>query len=526
MSAPEDAANSMILFDAMISIPAPAAMLLATEASLDALGRVALWGTLLMGMVWGVSRFASSAESRDWRRTALLTMALGGVVLAGAARTLPLIYLGLFTVSAALHIAAALQHDGFDRSSVRASYLFHSSSLLLLLLGLIVLYGLGESVDITAIEAAGRALSGSSISVPPPSAAIVSAVAAVAGLCGYAALHALPRHRGGWLGNAMSPDTPLLLLAPLGAGLLALLRVVPVPLGLRTETVSTAVVLASWLLMLAGSSGALVQARVVALLRWAGLFHFGLWLVGAAVGAWEASHAALSLPAASGLPGGCSAALYALCADAIALLGLAAALAAVKRGNANVEFIEDVAGLARRQPLAGAAAAVCLCSLCGIPPLPGFWARWWLLTAAWSAQQPSSLTGLYEPHYGFLATGAVLLAASAAMATVYLRLFQRILLDEPRGRLDTVGVARWAAGLLSAFVVALGLWPQPLLQLSIRAFPAQVVEEPPAVEVEHPESDGAPDAIPGPYPSASSPFAPRKYAGRTSNAIPGPYPSA
>lgn len=485
-----------------MSIPVPAAILPATAASLDPLGWVALWGALLAGSVWGVSRFAPSAESRDWRRTALFAVMLGGVVLSGAARTLPLIYLGLFTVSAALHVAAALPHDGSHRSPVWASYLFHSSSLLLLLLGLIVLYGLGGSVDIAAIEAASRAPPGSSLSRLPPSAAIVSAVAVVAGLSGFAALHAVPRHRGGWLGNALSPDTGLLLLAPSGAALLVLLRVVPVALGLQTEAAATAIVLASWLLLLAGSGGALVQARVVALLTWAGLFHFGLWLAGAAVGAWEASHVNLSLPAASGLPGGCSAALYAFVADAMALLGLAAALGAVTRGNANVEFLEDVAGLARRQPLAGAAAAVCLCSLCGIPPFPGFWARWWLLTAAWSAQQPSSLTGLYEPHYGFLATGAILLAASAATAAAYLRLFQRILLDEPRGRFETVGVARWAAGLLTALIVALGLWPQPLLQLARRAFPAQVVEELPAWEVEHPESDGAPDVIPGPYPSA------------------------
>jgi NADH-quinone oxidoreductase subunit N len=248
------------------------------------------------------------------------------------------------------------------------------------------------------------------------------------------------------------------------------------------------------------------QRRILPLLGCALMAHFGLWLVGAAVGAWEATSPGKGLWPSSGLPGGAAVALFSLCADALALLGLLAALGTLRRGDSPVEFIEDVAGLLRQRPATGAAAALCLASLCGVPPLPGFWGRWWLFAAAFGPQQPSSLTGLYEPHYGFLATCFVMIVGSMLVAATYLRLFQQVVWEEPRGRLEAAGlpISRWCAGLLAAAVLVVGVWPQPLLQSAVRGFPPPPGPQvaPDAPEQTHPERTTEPDGTPGPRQSA------------------------
>jgi formate hydrogenlyase subunit 3/multisubunit Na+/H+ antiporter MnhD subunit len=116
------------------------------------------------------------------------------------------------------------------------------------------------------------------------------------------------------------------------------------------------------------------------------------------------------------------------------------------------------------------------------------------------------LTGLYEPHYGFLATCGVMLIGSVLIAAAYLRLFQQVVWEEPRGRLEVAGLrtGRWFAGLLAAAVVVVGWWPQPLLQFAAGGFPPWSGPQgaPGAPDRTHPERNTAPDGNPGPRQSA------------------------
>jgi NADH-quinone oxidoreductase subunit N len=477
-------------------------------ATSGAIAQAAVWGTLLLGMLYLlVSLRPPGPRLCDARDYGLALVLLAGAITTGSAESLPVAIAGLHLVALGMHAFAWRRRGPAMRPAVLSTWLFLWACLLLVLLGLVTLYGLGGSLSYDKIAAAGRGQFVHPDFVPlPRSVAVVATVCLLTGLCGFAVVHSVDSGRSRLLETTDAAAACLLLPLPPWTVMLIVLRIVPAVLGAWSESVVTVTVLSAWLLMLVGGVLGLGQRRVLPLLGCAMLVHFGLWLVGAAVGAWEATSPGKGLWPSSGLPGGAAAALFSLCADGLALLGLLAAFCTLRRGDSPIEFIEDVAGLLRQRPATGAAAAICLASLCGVPPLPGFWGRWWLSAAAFSPQQPSSLTGLYEPHYGFLATCGVMVVGSMLVAAAYLRLFQQVVWEEPRGRLEAAGlpIGRWSAGLLAMAVLVVGVWPQPLLQSAARGFPPPPGPEvaPGASEQTHPERNTEPDGTPGPRQSA------------------------
>jgi NADH-quinone oxidoreductase subunit N len=477
-------------------------------ATHDVITQASIWGTLLVGMLFVlVSLRPPCLRLCDARDYGLALVALAGAMAAGAAQSLTVAVAGLHLAALGMHAFAWRRHGSAMRPAVLSAWLFHSACLLLVLLGLMMLYGLGGSLWFEEIAAAGRGRFVSPEFAPlPRSIAVVATVGLLTGLCGFAVMHSVHGGRSRLLETADTSAACLLLPLPPWTAMLVVLRLVPDVLGSWSESAVTVTVLSAWLLILSGGVLSLGQRRILPLLACALMAHFGLWLVGAAVGAWEATDPGKGLWPSSGLPGGAAAALLSLCADGLALLGLLTALATLRRGDSPAEFIEDVAGLLRQRPVTGVGAAVCIASLCGVPPLPGFWGRWWLFVAAFGPQQPSSLTGLYEPHYGFLATCGMMIIGSVIIAGAYLRLFQQVVLEEPRGRLEAAGlpISRWCAGLLAAAVLVAGWWPQPLLQSAARGFPPPPGPQvaPGAPEQTHPERNTEPDGTPGPRQSA------------------------
>ncbi len=477
-------------------------------ATSGVIAQTSIWGTLFVGMLYLlVSLRPPGPRLCDARDYGLALVLLAGAIAAGAAESLPVAMAGLHLVALGMHAFAWRRRSPAFRRAVLSAWLFHSACLLLVLLGLVTLYGLGGSLSYDKIAAAGRGQFIHTEFVPlPRSIAVVATVCLLTGLSGFAVMHSVYGGRSRLLETTDAAAACLLLPLPPWTAMLLVLRVAPAVLGAWSESAVTVTVLSAWLMMLVGGVLGLRQRRILPLLGCALMVHFGLWLLGAAVGAWEAASPGKGLWPSSGLPSGAAAALFSLCADGLALLGLLAALGTLRRGGSPVEFSEDVAGLLRQRPATGAAAAICLASLCGVPPLPGFWGRWWLFAAAFSPQQPSSLTGLYEPHYGFLATCGVMIVGSILVAAAYLRLFEQVVWEVPRGRLEAAGlpIGRWSAGLPAAALLVVGAWPQPLLQSAVRGFPSppgpQVAPGEP--EQAHPERNTEPDGTPGPRQSA------------------------
>jgi NADH-quinone oxidoreductase subunit N len=89
----------------------------------------------------------------------------------------------------------------------------------------------------------------------------------------------------------------------------------------------------------------------------------------------------------------------------------------MRRGSEMVEDIKELSGLAQTRPGFAFALAMLMFSLAGIPPLAGFWAKYYVILAAMDA-------GLY-----WLAGAAVV--ASVVGAVYYIGIVKLIYFDEP-----------------------------------------------------------------------------------------------
>jgi NADH-quinone oxidoreductase subunit N len=120
-------------------------------------------------------------------------------------------------------------------------------------------------------------------------------------------------------------------------------------------------------------------------------------------------------------------------------LGTFAVILAMRRGGKMVEDIYELSGLGRTHPVMAAMLAMLLFSLAGIPPLAGFFAKFYVFLAAIRA-------GLYP-----LAVIGVL--ASVVGAYYYLRIIKLMYFDEPAERFQPMATElRFVLGLSGAFV--------------------------------------------------------------------------
>ena len=119
----------------------------------------------------------------------------------------------------------------------------------------------------------------------------------------------------------------------------------------------------------------------------------------------------------------------------------------------------NFAGLRARSPLAAGCMAVFLLSLAGLPPLAGFFGKFYLFTAAMQAGGNNGLLWL------------VVLALAGSLAFLGAR---QILVEEPRGEFPAVqldGLQRLTLVTLAAGVLVLGVIPGSLVALIKNVLP-------------------------------------------------------
>jgi NADH-quinone oxidoreductase subunit N len=192
-----------------------------------------------------------------------------------------------------------------------------------------------------------------------------------------------------------------------------------------------------------------VQSDLKRMLAYSSISHAGYLLIGVA--------------AAATVPAGISASLFYLLAYAFMVMGafmvvqygsrLGAPRGPEEEAEGERSSLQDYRGFARRHPWAGGLLALFMLALTGIPPLSGFWAKYYVFLAGVNA----GLTWLV----------VVAVISSAISAFFYLRVLVVAYLEEPSdapeapaGRAPALGLALGLAGLLT---VAIGLAPQVLV---------------------------------------------------------------
>ena len=103
-------------------------------------------------------------------------------------------------------------------------------------------------------------------------------------------------------------------------------------------------------------------------------------------------------------------------------LGSFAVILAMKRNGQHVEQISDFAGLSRTNPVLAFFFAMLLFSLAGIPPLAGFFAKWYVFVAAIRA--------------GLFTLSIIGVLTSVVGAFYYLSIIKVMYFDEPLVKLD------------------------------------------------------------------------------------------
>jgi NADH-quinone oxidoreductase subunit N len=177
--------------------------------------------------------------------------------------------------------------------------------------------------------------------------------------------------------------------------------------------------------MALGSFAAIGQKNIKRLMAYSSIGHMGFALVGLAAGTVEGAQGVL---------------VYISIYVAMTL-GSFAIIIAMKRKGQSLENISDFAGLSRTNPTLAFFFAMLLFSLAGVPPLAGFFAKWYVFVAAIKA--------------GLFTLSVVGVLSSVVGAYYYLLIVKVMYFDEPLTKLDPVrlelGTVMALAGLFNMF---------------------------------------------------------------------------
>jgi NADH-quinone oxidoreductase subunit N len=380
-----------------------------------------------IGTLWLSGDFLAGSDRRKFEYPVLVLLSTTGMLLLISAGDLIALYLGLELMSLALYVVAA-----FDRDNVRSTeaglkyFVLGALSSGMLLYGASLIYGFTGTVRFPGIAAAAA---NGGIGV------IVGLVLLFAGLCFK--VSAVPFHM--WTPDvyegAPTPVTAFFASAPKVAAIAVFMRVALTAfpsIASQWQQIITFVAIAS---MALGSFAAIGQRNIKRLMAYSSIGHMGFALVGLAAGTQE----------------GIQGVLVYMAVYVAMTLGVFACIIAMQRDGQSFEDISDLSGLARTNPAMALALAVLMFSLAGIPPLAGFFAKFFVFAAAVKA-------GMFT-----LAVLGVL--ASVVSCYYYLLIVKVMYFDEPAPAFDPAGYAvRTMVAAAGLFVLLFVFFAGPLVE--------------------------------------------------------------
>src|SRR2546423_6518185 len=340
--------------------------------------------------------YLADSSRRIFEYSILVLLSTLGMMVLISAGDLIMLYLGLELMSLALYVVAASNRDNVRSTEAGLKYfVLGALSSGMLLYGASLIYGFTGTVSFAGIAAATKAGTGIGI--------VFGLVFLLAGLCFK--VSAVPFHM--WTPDvyegAPTPVTAFFASAPKVAAMAVFTRATLTAFPgilLQWQQIVVFVAIAS---MVLGSFAAIGQTNIKRLMAYSSIGHMGFALVGLA----------------AGTPEGAQGVLVYVAIYVSMTLGSFAVILTMKRNGQHVENISDFAGLSRTNPLLAFVFAMLLFSLAGIPPLAGFFAKFYVFVAAIKA-------GLFT-----LAVIGVL--ARVGGAFFYFPHIQGMYFDEPPG---------------------------------------------------------------------------------------------
>ena len=372
--------------------------------------------------------FLRDAKILKFEYPVLILLCTVGMMLMASSNNLISLYLSLELQSLAIYVLAAFNRDNVLSSEAGLKYfVLGALSSGLLLYGCSLVYGFTGTTAYAGIVAA---LAGSEHSV----GLVFGLVFVLAGIAFK--LSAVPFHM--WTPDvyqgAPTPVTAFMASAPKVAAFAMLIRVVfdafPGVAG-DWQQIIIAVSVAS---MVIGAFAAIGQRNIKRLMAYSSIGHVGYALVGLS----------------TGTPEGVSGVLVYLAIYVAMTLGSFACIIAMKRDGVQMEDISALAGLSRTKPMLAFLLAMLLFSLAGIPPLAGFFAKFYVFLAAIKAG-----------YYWLAVVGVV---TSVVGAFYYLAIIKTIYFDEPAATFEPMSAkVMFVLALSGIFTLFYFIAPGPLV---------------------------------------------------------------
>ncbi len=374
---------------------------------------------------------------------ALVLLATAGMMFLVSAEDILMLFVSLELTSLSLYILTAFNKQSPQSAEAALKYfLFGGVSAAFTLFGLSLLYGLSGATNLGEIAAA----------IQGPRLDPLLALAIVMTIVGFGfKIAAAPFHL--WAPDAYqgapAPSAAFIASGSKVAGFFIFARVMA--LGFRGAEGSGAwhayvpgwvpvLAVVAALSMVLGNLMAIVQISVRRLLAYSAIAHAGYMLLG------------VMAPDGQGL----AALVYYVLTYGLTTLGAFGVVALVEQESGGSQ-LSDFTGLSRRSPVLSFCMLIFMLSLAGIPPLAGFFGKFYLFSAALgSAAQP----------FGLLWLVVLALAFSAVSLYYYLQVLKRIyVVEAPAAAVParTSVVSQVAVAAVALAVVVLGCVPEWLV---------------------------------------------------------------
>ena len=322
----------------------------------------------------------------------IILLSILGMFFMVSSNDIILFYLGLELQSLSLYILASIDRDNLRSSESGIKYFVLSAlSSGLLLYGCSLLYGFTGSTNFDLIA---NELNKENIG------AVFAMVFILVGLAFK--VSAVPFHM--WTPDvyegAPTSITSYFAVVPKVAGLAVLIKFMYIPFSnilLEWQTIIIFISLAS---MILGAVAAIGQTNIKRLLAYSSIGHIGYALAGVA----------------TGVISGYESAIVYIAIYVIMNIGAFSCLYLLKKDGEYKEKISDLSGISRKHPILAISFLVILFSLAGIPPLGGFFAKFYVFTSV-----------LEQKMYALAIIG---LLTTVISAFYYLKIIKTIYFDD------------------------------------------------------------------------------------------------
>ena len=388
---------------------------------------------ILIGSLASIVMYHSSREDLNinlFEYPILILLATIGMMIMVSANDLIAIFIGLELQSLTLYVLAALNRNHLASSEAGLKYfLLGALSSGLLLFGLSYIYGFTGNTNLNLI----------STTVTSGNIGLIIGIVFVCSGIAFK-VSAVPFHM--WTPDvyegAPTPVTAFFALAPKVAAIALAVRFLIVGFGDIAFDWQQIIIFLSIASMVFAAFAAIAQKNIKRLMAYSSIGHVGYALIGLACGTSQ----------------GVSSLVIYLSIYLIMNIGVFSFILSMKNKGEYYENISDLSGLYKTHPYYSVVITILMFSLAGIPPLAGFFGKFYIFIAA------------IESNLLLLAIVGIL--ASVVGAFYYLRIIKVIYFDESKNSYD--GFNHRSLGLLThpsaILILIFCLYPLPLIKIS------------------------------------------------------------